>query len=202
MEIVRKYNLVSQSFVTGYDDIPFIQTNYKGDIKYNVSVDVFSTDYAKSFFKNFNVSDLYAIYIEDEGDHSSYLNLNVISKHSYYGQDIIVVKAELNFFMNIEYINRSEISTPFFFKSYNYEESKIKEILNSSVCEKEIIMGSFRKNIVKIDALKFLLNTGISKAIKFYINITEAHIEDVLKLRQDVLDMDDEYISKVEISLH
>jgi hypothetical protein len=112
------------------------------------------------------------------------------------------VNAEFNFFMNIEYNNRAELSKPFFFKSDNYKESKIKEILNSSVCEKEIIMGSFRKNIVKIDALKFLLNTGISKAIKFYTNITEAHIEDVLKLRQDVLDMDDEYISKVEISLH
>lgn len=202
MEIVRKYNLVSQSFVTGYDDIPFIQTNYKADIKYNVSVEVFTTDYTKYFFKNFKNFNLYAIYIVEDGDDSCYLNLNVISKHNYYGKNIVVVKPELNFFMNIEYNNRVELSRPFFFKSDNYEELKIEEILNNSLYEKEIIMGTLRKNIVKIDALKFLLNTGINKAIKFYTNITEAHIEDVLKLRQDVLDMDDEYISKVEISLH
>ncbi|MFZ0597845.1 MAG: hypothetical protein WAM46_12765, partial [Flavobacterium sp.] len=174
MDRLRNYNLISQRFVTGYDGIPFIKSNYKGDIKYNISVDVFSTDYTKAYFKNFDLSNLYAIYIVDEGDDSCYFNSNVISKHNFYSKDIVVMNSEFNFFMNIEYNNRSELSKPFFFKSDNYKELKIKEILNSSVSEKEIIMGSFRKNIVKIDALKFLLNTGISKAIKFYTNITEA----------------------------
>jgi hypothetical protein len=202
MDRLRNYNLISQRFVTGYDDIPFIETNYKRDIMYNVSVEVFDTDYTKSFFKDFNISNLYAIYIEDEGDDSSYFNLSIVSKHNNYGQDIVVVKAEFNFFMNIEYNNRAEISKPFFFSSDNFQQSEIKEIVNNSLYEKVIIKGSFRKSIVKIDALKLLENIEISNVIDFYTNRTEAHLEDVLKLRQDTLDVEAEYISKVEISLY
>jgi hypothetical protein len=202
MDRLINYNLISQRFVTGYDDIPFIETNYKRDIMYNVSVEVFDTDYTKSFFKDFNISNLYAIYIEDEGDDSSYFNLSIVSKHNNYGQDIVVVKAEFNFFMNIEYNNRAEISKPFFFSSDNFQQSEIKEIVNNSLYEKVIIKGSFRKSIVKIDALKLLENIEISNVIDFYTNRTEAHLEDVLKLRQDTLDVEAEYISKVEISLY
>lgn len=114
MDRLRKFNIISQRFVTGADDIPFIETNYRNDIKYNISIEVFDTDFAKNFFENFNISNLYAIYIVDEGDDSTCFNLNVISKHSHYSKDIVVVKAELDFFMNIEYNNRAEVSTPFF----------------------------------------------------------------------------------------
>ncbi|MEA9412195.1 hypothetical protein [Flavobacterium sp. PL02] len=202
MDRLRNYNLISQRFVTKYDDIPFIETNYKKDIKYNVSIEVFNTNYTKSYFKNFDVSNLYAIYIKDEDDDSSYFNLKIISKHKNYGRDIVVVKTESSFFMNIEYNNRAEISKPFFFRSDNFEESRIKEIINNALYEKVIIKLHLRKSIIKIDSLKLLENAEISEVVDFYINRTEAHLEDILKLRQDVLDLEEEYISKVEISIY
>lgn len=202
MDRLRNYNLISQKFVTGCDNIPFIETNYKSDIRYNVSLEIFDTDYTKSFFKSFNISNLYAIYIKDEGDDSGYFNLNIVSKHDNYGHQIVVVKVELNFFMNIEYNNRAEISMPFFFRSDNFEESKIKEIIDKSLYEKVIVKGDFKKSIVKIDALKLLENIEINNVIDFYTNRTEANLEDILKLRQYTLDEEAEYISKVEISLY
>ncbi|KQB40398.1 hypothetical protein [Flavobacterium aquidurense] len=200
MDRLRNYNLISQRFVTGYDNIPFIQTNYKGDIKYNVSVEVFNTDYIKSYFKIFNLSNLYAIYIVDEGDDSCYFNLNVISRYNYYGKDIILVKAELNFFINIEYNNRAELSRPFFFNTDSFGKLNLEEILTTCLYEKEIIIGSFIKNIVKLDPLKLLNDTKIRNVMKFYVDLSEAFIEDVLNLKDNTLDINDDYISKVVIS--
>lgn len=202
MDRVRNYDIISQRFVTESYDIPFVETNCRNDSKYDVFIEVFDTDFTKSFFEYFNIFNLYAIYIVDEGDDSGYFNLNVISKYNNYGKDIVVVKAEFNFFMNIEYNNRTEVSIPYFFKSDNFEELKVEEVLNDALYWKEIVIGSFRKNIVKIDILKLLENVEIKSAIKFYTDRTEANIEDILRLKQDVLDVNAEYISKIEVSLN
>ncbi|MCC9064628.1 hypothetical protein [Flavobacterium piscisymbiosum] len=197
----RIYNLISQKFITKYDDIPFIQTNHKSDFKYNVSIEVFNTDYMTSFFKTLDVSDLYAIYILNEENLYYYSDRNVIFKYNCYGSTIILVKVELNFFNSIEYNNQRELSTSFFFRSDNFKAINMEGILKECLYEKEIIMGSFRKTIVKPDFLKLLDNIEIKNVIKFYTYKTEAYIEKALKLNDYVLDENEDYISKVEISL-
>lgn len=197
MDRIRKYNLISQRFITGCDDIPFIETNCKNNIKYCVLVDVFDTDFTENYFNDFNLDNLYAIYIVGYQDDSVYVNLNVILRYNYSNLDIIVVKVETDFFKNIAYNNRRELSLPFFFETDSLELLKTGEILNSSFYEKEIL----KKKIIKIDPLKLLENKKIKKVVDFYINRTESYIEDVLTLKQHVLDVDADYISKVEISL-
>ncbi|MBF6653573.1 hypothetical protein C3B47_11870 [Flavobacterium columnare] len=201
MDRIRKYNLISQRFITGCDDIPFIETNCKNNLKYCVLVDVFDTDFTENYFNDFNSDNLYAIYIVGDQDDFGNAGLNVISKYNYYNFNIIVVKVGINFFESIGYINRSDLSLPFFFESDNLEKSKIEEILSSSFYEKQITIGGFRKSFIKIDPLKLLENYEIEKVIDFYINRTEFYLEDVLKLRQNILNIDSDYISKLEISL-
>jgi hypothetical protein len=202
MNRLRKYNLISQKFIAGYDDIPFVRTYLKNDVKYDVLVEVFDTDYIESFFNNFDPYNLYAIYIVDKKDVSSYFNLSIISRYNYLGKDIIVVKAELNFFTKINYNSRNELSIPIFFKTDSFGELKIEEVLNMCLYEEEIVIGSFRKNIVKLDPLKLLDNIEIRNVIKFYIDLSETFIEDVLNLDGNILDLNEDYISKVEISLY
>lgn len=202
MDRLRKYNLISQKFITGYDDIPFIRTYLKSNVKYDVFVEVFDTDYIQSFFKNFDPYNLYAIYIVDKKDVSSYFNLSIISKYNYLDKDIIVVKVELSFFMKINYNSRNELSIPIFFKTDSFGKLKMEEVLNVCLYEEEIIIGSFRKNIVKLDPLKLLDNIEIRNVMKFYIDLSEAFIEDVLNLDDNILDINEDYISKVEISIY
>lgn len=154
MDRIRKYNLISQRFITGCDDIPFIETNCKNNIKYCVLVDVFDTDFTENYFNDFNLDNLYAIYIVGYQDDSVYVNLNVILRYNYSNLDIIVVKVETDFFKNIAYNNRRELSLPFFFETDSLELLKTGEILNSSFYEKEIL----KKKIIKIDPLKLLEN--------------------------------------------
>lgn len=201
MTPLRSYNLISQKFVTKYDDIPFIHTNHKSDLKYNVAVEVFNTDYMTSFFKTFDVSDLYAIYILNEENLYYYSDLNIISRYSSYGSTIIIVKVELNFFKSIEYNNQSELATSSFFRTDAFEALKTEEILSKSLYEKEINAGSFIKTIVRCDLLKLLDNIEINSVMKFYTHRTEASIEEALKLNDYVLDENEDYISTIEISL-
>lgn len=200
MSRLRIYNLISQRFVTKYDDIPFIQTNHKSDLKYHVAVDVFNTDYMTSFFRTFDVSYLYAIYILNEENLYYYSDFNIISKHNFYGATIIIVKAELDFFKSIEYNNQSELATSFFFRTDAFETLKTEEILSKSLYEKEISAGSFRKTIVACDLLKLLDNTNINSVMKFYTHRTEASIEKALKLNDFILDENEDFISTIEIS--
>lgn len=200
MSRLRTYNLISQKFVTKYDDIPFIQTKHKSDLKYHVAIEVFNTDYMTSFFSTFDVSDLYEIYILNEENLYYYSDFNIISKHTFYGATIIIVKAELGFFKSIEYNNQSELATSFFFRTDSFETLKTKEILSKSLYEKEISAGSFRKTIVACDLLKLLDNIDINSVMKFYTHRTEASIEKALKLNDFVLDENEDFISTIEIS--
>lgn len=200
MSRLRSYNLISQKFVTKYDDIPFIQTNHKSDLKYHVAVEVFNTDYMTSFFSTFDVSDLYAIYILNEENLYYYSDLNIISKHNFYSATIIIVKAESGFFKSIEYNNQSELATSFFFRTDAFETLKTEEILSTSLYEKEISVGSFRKTIVTCDLLKLLDNNDIKSVMKFYTHRTEASIEKALNLNDFVLDENEDFISTIEIS--
>lgn len=199
MTPLRSYNLISQKFVTKYEDIPFIQTNHKSDLKYHVAVEVFNTDYMMSFFRTFDVSDLYAIYILNEENLYYYSDFNIIAKHNLYGATIIIVKAELNFFKSIEYNNQTELSTSFFFRTDAFETLKTEEILSKSLYEKEINVGRFRKTIVTCDLLKLLDNIDINSVMKFYTHRTEASIEKALKLNDFVLDENEDFISTIEI---
>lgn len=194
-----KYNIISQKFLGTYKDIPFVRTNYKSDVEYNVSVEVFDTDYCQSFFKTLNLSDLYAILILDLEDVFLDSNLSCVSKYNVYDKNIVIVKVEFDFFMNINYSNRNEISRPFFFRSNSFEELNMNEVLNKCLYEREI--GNFKKSVLTIDPLKLLENKEISSIIEFYVNRTEAFLEDVLNLKEDVLDVNADYISKIEISL-
>ncbi|MFC0778788.1 hypothetical protein [Flavobacterium sp. HJSW_4] len=198
----RKYNVISQRFITEYNDIPFVKSHFESRLKYDVHIEVFDTDYISFFFfKNFDLRDLYAIYIVDKKEVSNYSNLNLISKHSYLNKDIFVMRVDFNFFMKIDYNNRNELSGPIFFKSSSLEELNLEEILNKCLYEKEIIIGNFKKNIVKLDVLKLLNNTKVSNVIKFYIDLSEAYLEEVLNLKDNILNINEDYISKVEISL-
>ncbi|WP_337968730.1 hypothetical protein [uncultured Flavobacterium sp.] len=194
-----KYNIISQKFVATYKDIPFVRTNCKSDIEYNISVEVFDTDYIKPFFKTLDLSDLYAILILDLEDVFPDANLSCISKYNVYDKNIAIIKIEANFFMNINYNNRNEVSMPFFFRSNSFEELNMNEVLNECLYEREI--GNFKKSILTIDPLKLLENKEISSILEFYINRTEAFLEDILNLKENVLDVNADYISKIEISL-
>lgn len=194
-----KYNIISQKFVATYEDIPFVRTNCKTDIEYNVSVEVFDTDYIKSFFKTLDLSNLYAILILDFEDVFLDTNLSCVSKYNVYDKNIVIIKVETDFFMNINYSNRNEISRPFFFRSNSFEELNMNELLNKCLYEREI--GNFKKSILTIDPLKLLENKEISSILEFYVNRTEAFLEDILHLKEDVLDVNADYISKIEISL-
>lgn len=197
----RKYNVISQRFITEFNDIPFVKSHFESSLKYDVHIEVFDTDYIPSFFKNFDLCDLYAIYIVDKKGDSNYSNLNLISKHSYLNKDIFVIRVDFNFFMKINYNNRKELSAPIFFKTGSLEELNLEEILNKCLYEKEIIIGNFKKIIVKLDLLKLLNNTKVSNVIKFYIDLYEAYLEEVLNLKDNILNINEDYISKVEISL-
>jgi hypothetical protein len=111
----------------------------------------------------------------------------------------VIAKAEEDFFMNISYTNREEVSRPFFFRSDNFEELNMNEVLNNCLYEKEI--ANFKKIILTIDLLKLLENKEINTILEFYINRTEAFLENILNLKEDVLDVNEDYISKIEISL-
>lgn len=194
----RNYNLISHKFIAGYDDIPFLQSNYKSNSNYNISVEVINTDYFNSFFKIFDVSDLYMIYILDDTNPS---DLDIVSEFSFFGTSIIIAKAAINFFLNIEYNNRKELCAPYFFRTNSFRASQIEDIFSTSWYEKEIIIGSFRKTIVKPDLLKLLESNEIISVMEFYSHRTEAAIEKALQLNPYVLDENEEYIAKLEISL-
>lgn len=202
MDRLRKYNLLYQKFITRYDDIPFIKTKYKSDINYNVLVEVFDTDYIKCYFRTFEVNNLYAIYIVDKNYVFDCFNLSLISKFDYFEKNVIVVKVEFNFLIKIEYSNRKELGLPIFFRTESFEKLKMETVLNMCLYEEEIIIGSFRRNIVKLDPLKLLKSIEIINVIKFYIDLSEVFIENVLNLNDKVLDINEDYISKVEISLN
>jgi hypothetical protein len=191
--------MISQKFLATYEYIPFVRTNCKSDIEYNVSVEVFDTDYIKSFFKTLDLSNLYAILILDLEDGFLDTNLSCISKYNVYDKNIVVVKAGFDFFKKINYSNRNEVSIPFFFRSNSFEELNMNEVLNKCLYEREI--GNFKKSILTIDPLKLLENKEIDTILEFYINRTEAFLEDVLNLKENVLDVNADYISKIEISL-
>lgn len=194
-----KYNIISQKFLATYKDIPLVRTNCKSDIEYNVSVEVFDTDYCQPFFKTLDLSDLYAILILDLEEVFSDANLSFISKYNIHDKNIVIAKVGFDFFMNINYNNRNEVSIPFFFRSNAFEELNMNEALNKSLYQREI--GNFKKSVLTIDPLKLLENKEISSIIEFYVNRTEAFLEDILHLKENVLDVNEDYISKIEISL-
>lgn len=194
-----KYNIISQKVVASYEDIPFVRTNYKSDVEYNVSVEVFDTDYCQPFFKKLDLSNLYAILILNLEEVFSDANLSCISKYNIYDKNIVIVKVGFDFFMNINYSNRNEVSMPFFFRSNSFEELDMNEVLNKCLYEREI--GNFKKSILTIDPLKLLENKEIDTILEFYVNRTETFLEDVLNLKENVLDVNADYITKIEISL-
>ncbi|RKR09262.1 hypothetical protein C8C83_0882 [Flavobacterium sp. 90] len=194
-----KYNIISQKFLATYKDIPLVRTNCKSDIEYNVSIEVFDTDYINSFFKILDLSNLYAILIPDFEDVFLDANLSFISKYNIYDKNIVIAKVEFDFFKNINYNNRNEVSKPFFFRSNAFEELNMNEVLDNCLYEREI--GNFKKSVLTIDLLKLLENKEISSIMEFYINRTEAFLEDILHLKENVLDVNEDYISKIEISL-
>lgn len=197
MENSRNYNLIAQKFTTGYNDIPFIKTNHKSDYQYNVSVEIFNTDYIKSFFETFDLHHLYAIYILNNNNLSFHSDLDIISEYIFLGKTVIIAKVDFSLFINLDYTTRDEVSSPYFFKSDHLESLKMEEILKNSLYEKEIIT----KTIVTLDALKLLENKEINTVIKFYTNLVEAFLEDILNLNRNTLDVKEEFISKLEISL-
>ncbi|WP_289665302.1 hypothetical protein [Flavobacterium panacagri] len=194
-----KYNIISQKFIAGYEDIPFIRTGYKSNTAYNVSIEIFDTDYINSFFKTFELVDLYAILILDLEHIFKDANLIFISKFKVYNKNIAIVKVESDFFTTINYNSRNELEKPFFFRSNNFEELNWDKILSKCLYEREIV--NLKKSVLTVDPLKILKNKGIDKVVKFYVDLIEAFLEDVLKLRQNVLDVNEDYISKIEISL-
>lgn len=200
MDRLRKYNLISQNFVTKCDDIPFIETEYESSLMYNISVDVINTDYLNSFFKTFNTSDLYAIYIVNSNDKS--LDSICIKEFTHFESSIVIGKLESDFFMDLNYNNRNNLGAPFFFRTDSFNELEIENILQKCLYEKEIKIGSFKKNITTLSILKFLESIEIKNVMKFYINKSENFIESILKLQHHTLDMDAEFISKVEISIN
>ncbi|WP_288436023.1 hypothetical protein [uncultured Chryseobacterium sp.] len=200
MDRLRKYNLISQNFVTTCDGIPFIETQYESDFNYDVSLDVINTDYLNSFFKNFNTSDLYAIYILDKNDKS--LKSIFMKEFNYFEKTILVGRLEFDFFMDINYNNRNNLGVPFFFRTDNFSELEIENIFQKCLHEKEIKIGSFKKDITTLNILKFLECVEIKNIIKFYINKSENFIESILKLQHDTLDMNAEFVSKLEININ
>ncbi|SFD11007.1 hypothetical protein [Flavobacterium phragmitis] len=196
-----KYNIISQKFIAADKDIPFIRTNSKSSKEYNVFIEVFDTDYIKSFFKTFDVSNLYAILILDLEHIFTDANLSFVSKFKIYDKNIAIVKVESDFFATLNYNNRNELEKPFFFRSNNLEELNLDKTLSKSLYQREIILGNFKKQVLTIDALKLVANKQIDTVVEFYINRTEAFLEDILKLKPNVLDVNEDYISKIEISL-
>lgn len=196
-----KYNIISQKIVAEQKDIPFIRTNSKSNREYNVFIEVFDTDYIKSFFETFDVSALYAILILDLEHIFIDANLSFISKFKTHDKQIAIVKVEPNFFTTVNHNNRNEISKPFFFRSNDFEQLDLDKVLSKSLYEREIISGNFRKIVLTIDPLKILANKQIDTVVEFYINRTEAFLEEVLKLKEHTLDVNADYISKIEISL-
>ncbi len=83
----------------------------------------------------------------------------------------------------------------------NLEELNLDKTLSKSLYQREIILGNFKKQVLTIDALKLVANKQIDTVVEFYINRTEAFLEDVLKLKPNVLDVNEDYISKIEIGL-
>ncbi|KFF02625.1 hypothetical protein [Flavobacterium reichenbachii] len=197
----RKYNLISQKFISKYEDIPLIRQNNKTDKKCNVSVEVFDTDYLKFFFETFDVYNLYAIFILDSAVVFPDPDFSHVSKYNRWNKNIVIAKIDFNFFKDINYNSRREIEKPFFFRSDSFEELNINEILNECLYERELVMGDFRKNIVTVDPLQLLNNKLIKAFSEFYVDRTEAFIEKVLHLKDYILDENRDYISKIEISL-
>lgn len=195
----RKYNLISQDFIANYDDIPLIKKKSKTDKKCNVSVAVFDTDYIQSFFETFDVSNLYAIFILDFTEVFPVEDFSSISKYNYLNTNLVIAKIDFNFFKNIDYNSRREIQKPFFFRTDNFEELNVNEILNECLYERELIVGDFKKNIVTIDPLPLLSNKAIKAVLEFYVDRTETSLEKVLHLKDSVLDENQDYISKIEI---
>lgn len=195
----RKYNLISQNFITEYENIPFIRNSSKTDKKCNVSIDVFDTDYMQSFFGKFDVSNLYAIFILDLTEVFSDQDFSFISKHNLYDKNIVIAKIDFNFFKDINYNSRREIQKPSFFRTDHFEELNIQDVLNECLYERELIMGDFRKNILTVDLLQLLKSKSIKAVLEFYIDRAEAFLEDVLSLKDYVLDEKEDYILKIEI---
>ena len=196
-----KYHILSQKFIATDKDIPFIRTNSKSSREYNVFIEVFDTDYIKSYFKTFDVSNLYAILILDLEHIFTDANLSFVSKFKIYDKNIAIVKVESDFFTTLNYNSRNELEKPFFFRSNNLEELNLDKTLSKSLYQREIILGNFKKQVLTIDALKLVANKQIDTVVEFYINRTEAFLEDVLKLKPNVLDVNEDYISKIEIGL-
>jgi hypothetical protein len=196
-----KYNIISQKFIATYKDIPFIRTGYKSDATYNVSIEVFDTDYINPFFKTFELANLYAILILDLEHIFIDANLSFISKFNVYDKNIAIVKVEPDFFTTINYNNRNELVKPFFFRSNNFELLNFDKLLSKCLYEREIIIGDHKKNVLTIDPLKLIANKQIDTVIDFYTNLTEAFLEDIFKLKEHVLDVNEDYISKREVSL-
>ena len=196
-----KYNIISQKIVAGYKDIPFVKTNNNSNKEYNVFIEIFDTDYITSFFKTFDTSNLYAVLILDLEHIFTDVNLTLISKFNVYNKKIAIAKVESDFFSNVNYNNRNEVSKPFFFRSNDFEQLNLDKVLSKSLYEREIVSGSFRKKVLTIDPLKLVANKQIDTVVEFYLNRTEAFLEDVLKLKEHVLDVNADYISKIEISL-
>lgn len=195
-----RYNIISQKFITECSQVPLIETLHSGCGKYNISLDVINTDYITSFFRSYNVSQLYSIYIVEKDNFCS-TDYNVISVYNKFNKNIYVVKVEPSFFMNIEYNNINDLSLPIFFMSNDIKNLNIEDVLGSCLYEKKIILGSFEKIIVKADVLKLLEGVGVVNIVKFYTRITEEFIENILKLQSNVLDSNDDYVIKLEIGL-
>ncbi|MDO3425486.1 hypothetical protein QWT87_11345 [Chryseobacterium sp. APV1] len=200
MDRLRKYNLISQNLVAKCDSIPFIETQYESDFSYDISVDVINTDYLNSFFKNFDTSDLYAIYILDKNEKS--LKSICIKEFTHYESTIVIGKLESDFFMDVNYNNRNNLGVPFFFRTDNFSELEIENILQKCLHEKEIKIGSFKKDITTLNILKFLESAKIKSIMKFYINRSESFIESSLKLQHNTLDINAEFVSKLEININ
>lgn len=177
-----------------------IEVKHESNFNYNVSIDVINTGYLNSFFETFDTFDLYAIYITDKYD--KYLDSNFIRKITYSESVIIVRKLDLNFFMDIDYNNRNNLAIPFFFRTGNFNDLEIENILRECLYEKEIKIGSFKKSLITLNILKVLERIEIRSIIKFYTNKSENFIESILKLQHNALNMNTEYVSKVEISIN
>ncbi|WP_194138965.1 hypothetical protein [Flavobacterium hungaricum] len=195
-----KYSLISQQFICPYEAVPFIRKNSKTDKTCSVSLEVFDIDFIQSFLEKFDVSNLYAISILDLTENFSVEDSCLVSKYNLYDKNIVIAKIDSNFFKKITYNSRGEIQKPFFFRTDNFEELNMQEVLNGCLYERELIIGEFRKNIVTVDLLKLLKNKPIKTVLEFYVDRTEASLEELLGLKDYVLDANEDYIAKIEIS--
>ncbi|WP_376777052.1 hypothetical protein [Flavobacterium covae] len=192
MDRLIKYNMIAQNYIGDYLSIPFINTKYKENNKYNVFVNIINSDYLKTFFQTFEINNLYAIFNADE----IYIdnNKSILFKFQFNEQEYYIIKIENYFFLNIVYTDRYKIYSPIFFRSNLIEEINFENLL--SVCFYETLI--FQKKVFRIDRLKLLSEENIT-GIVLFTETEIAYTESILNLKNLTLDDNEDYMSVLEV---